>query len=442
MYEIKGKYSTARVMTDELSIDYNVYKQILGFVNNHVFVNDPIIMPDYHYGNGCCVGFTMTMPDKIIPNIVGVDIHCNMMYVDFGKLLNFDKDQWRAVDRQVRKYIPMAKNHHRKPMVDIENEFPWSIASLEKDIFTQKLNSCLGTEFKGPDYTSKWFFELCERIRCKPTVAVNSLGTLGGSNHFIEFGESQARNTTGCTVHSGSRNFGLKICNYWQNVAKSNLKKRHITDFQKVMEKIKAEYPKSEWDSRIKEAKHFPTPTGLEYLEGEDMYGYLHEMNFCGVYAYSNLSMMMTAILSILNLPWTLMLGKHTVHTIHNYISMEDFIIRKGAVRAAKGERFLVPFNMEDGILICEGKGNAEWNYSAPHGAGRLFGRKEIKNNKDVVVEDIRNRMHSKGIFASVLPKDEVKEAYKDPKFIETAIAPTATIIDRIKPVLPIKAYD
>jgi RNA-splicing ligase RtcB len=165
-------------------------------------------------------------------------------------------------------------------------------------------------------------------------------------------------------------------------------------------------------------------------------------MNFAQIYAQENISIMMSVILQTLNLPVTLMMSTDTVHTVHNYINFEDFIIRKGAVRSIKGQKLLIPFNMEDGILVCEGKSNEEWNCSAPHGAGRLFGRKDMKRRKDINVRDIRDRMNEKGICLSVVPKDEVKEAYKDPKFIERAIKPTATIIDRLRPVLPLKADD
>ncbi len=261
-------------------------------------------------------------------------------------------------------------------------------------------------------------------------------------NHFIEFGTSKNTGNTCCTVHSGSRNLGLKVANYWQRKAKENLKQRYQVGFQKTIKKIKEENPMSKWDALIKAAKLPPTPTGLEYLDGKDMYGYLHEMNFCQAYAYQNVLAMMSVILQMLNIPVTLMMSTDTVHTVHNYINFEDFIIRKGAVSSYKGQKMIIPFNMEDGILICEGKGNEEWNFSAPHGAGRLFGRKDMKQREDINTRDIRDRMNKKGIFLSVVPKDEVKEAYKDPKFIEKSIEPTATIIDRIKPVLTLKADD
>jgi tRNA-splicing ligase RtcB len=366
-----------------------------------------------------------------------------MLYVNFQKFLDYDRATWQSIDRQIRKRIPMGMKHHPESIYEyFEYDFPWSIATLEMQIFTMKLNKLFDTNYKGPEYNAKWFFELCERVRCKPIAAVNSIGTLGGGNHFIEFSTSEKTGNTGVTIHSGSRNLGLKIANYWQGVAKDNLKKRYQIEFQNTIKEIKANNPFERWDVLIKAAKLPPTPTGLECLEGDDWYGYLHEMNFAQIYAHINVTAMAEIIVPLLNLDKTLILHKDTVHTVHNYINFEDFIIRKGAVRSIKDERMLIPFNMEDGILICEGKSNEEWNWSAPHGAGRLFGRGDMKRREDISVKDIRARMNKKGNYASVIPKDEVKEAYKDPAFIEKAIGPTATIVDRLRPVLTLKAED
>jgi len=261
-------------------------------------------------------------------------------------------------------------------------------------------------------------------------------------NLFIEFSNSENTGNTGVTVHSGSRGFGLKVANYWQKIAKENLKNRYQVDFQNTIKEIKANNPQDKWDDLIKATKLPPTPIGLEYLDGEDMYGYLHDMLFCQIYAHKNVLDMISTILYVMDLPLTLMLSTNIVHTVHNYIDFEDFIIRKGAVRSLTGKKMLIPFNMEDGILVCEGKSNEEWNWSAPHGSGRLYGRKIMKQRRDINVRDIRDRMNEKGIYLSIVPKDEVKEAYKDPSFIEEAIAPTVTIVDRLKPVLTLKADD
>jgi len=366
-----------------------------------------------------------------------------MFYVNFQKFLDYDKAAWSAIDRQIRRKIPMGKKHHLNSVYrNFEHDFPWALATLQMKLFTLKLNEKFGTKYKGDEYNARWFFDLCDKINCKPIVAVNSIGSLGGGNHFIEFSTSKNNGNTGVTVHAGSRNFGLKVANYWQKKAKENLKKRYEVDFQNTIKEIKAENNSKHWDKLIKAAKLPPTSTGLEYLRGDDWYGYLHDMAFAQIYAHENVLNMMEIILTTLNLDKMLMLSSDVVHTVHNYIDPEDLIIRKGAVQSIKGQKMLIPFNMEDGILICEGKSNENWYESAPHGAGRLFGRGEMKRREDINMDDIRKRMADKGINLSIVPKDEVKEAYKDPAFIEKAIEPTATIIDRLIPVLPLKAKD
>lgn len=445
MIPIKGKYSTAYIMVDdpEHVVDSDEYKQILSFVNCPVFTNDSRIMPDYHYGKGCVIGFTMPLTDQIIPNIVGVDIGCNMRYVSFQKYLDFDKDQWLAVARQIRRHIPMAQKHRKEVWYkNFETGFPWSLANMQQLVFTSSLNKHFGTNYKGPDYTPKWFFDLCKRVNCKPVVGVNSIGSLGGGNHFIEFSISERTKHTGVTVHSGSRNLGLKIANYWQRKAVANLKERHRTKHEAAIKHIKENLPTSQWDAAIRAAKEPAIVNGLEYLDGEDWFGYLHEMNFAQIYASENTAVMAMVILDVLNLDPQLAMSEYNVHTVHNCISFDDLIIRKGAVSSRVGQKMLIPFNMEDGILVCEGKSNEDWYFSAPHGAGRLHGRKAMKKNKAINTRDIRDRMNSKGIYVDVLPKDEVKEAYKDPAFIEKAISPTATIADRLKSVLTLKADD
>jgi len=440
VYTIKGKYSSAHVMTDEDTIDEMEYKQILNFVNCHVFTNDSIIMPDYHYGKGAVIGFTMKLTDKIIPNIVGVDIGCNMLLVYLNKLFDIDESAWLSLGRKIRKTIPMAREYNKEAKLDFDRQFPWIIfsSSMRQDMVN--FNKHLGIERQYADYNSKWFYELCERVNCKPVTAVNSIGSLGGGNHFIEFGESSKKNKTVVTVHAGSRNLGLKVANYWQKVAKEQLVKRYRVDFENTIKEIKDNNPPEKWNTLIKAAKNPPTPTGLEYLEGDNMLSYLYEMYFCQSYAYENVLVMMSSILEVLNQPVALL--KEAIHTVHNYVNFEDLIIRKGAVSSYNGQKMIIPFNMEDGLLVCEGKSNPEWNFSAPHGAGRLFGRKEIKRSGKIDMDVIKERMKSKGSHISIVPMDEVKEAYKDPKFIEDSIAPTAEIVDRVRPILTLKADD
>jgi len=198
------------------------------------------------------------------------------------------------------------------------------------------------------------------------------------------------------TVHSGSRQFGLKICNYWQKKAGKGQ---------------------------------------LAYLTGQDAFGYLSDMVVAQMYAELNRLHMVRRILNILDMKHEDV--KMEIKTNHNFIDFDDFVIRKGAIRSYISEQMIIPFNMEDGILICEGRSNPEWNFSAPHGAGRVGSRSWAKKNLNL--EEAQHRMEKSKIFCSKLPKDELKGAYKDPEIIEKAITPTAMIIDRLKPVIAMK---
>lgn len=215
-------------------------------------------------------------------------------------------------------------------------------------------------------------------------------------NHFIELGQSVYTKRHTFTIHSGSRQFGFKICKYWQKKAGKG---------------------------------------DLAYLTGDDMFGYLSDTIFAQCYAEINRQHMANHLLEALGLNWYGV--KEVIKSNHNFIDFDDFIIRKGAIRSYIGEKMVIPFNMQDGILLCEGKSNPEWNFSAPHGAGRLGSRRWAKENLDL--DEARENMEQNDIYCSKLPLDEVKSAYKDPKLIEDAIAPTADIIDRFKPVLAMK---
>ena len=256
-------------------------------------------------------------------------------------------------------------------------------------------------------------------------------------NHFIEFGVSEETGNLCATIHCGSRQFGLKICDYWQNAPARRKLVEKKAKFDRGLKEIKAALKGKAISRAIKKLRSDlgmanKMDKSLDYLQGEDMYGYLADMMFCQIYAYENRRIIAQEVIKILDIGEPLRL-----ETVHNCINFEDFVIRKGAVSAHKGEIFILPFNMEDGILLCKGKGNEEWNNSAPHGAGRIGSRAQAK--KDFSSEVAKKRMEAKDIYTSTIPVDEVKEAYKDPKIIEKAIEPTAEIIDRIIPIMNMK---
>ena len=318
----------------------------------------------------------------------GVFVHnCGMLSMNLGKISLPSVDE---LDKQIRQLIPFGSDI-RDESFKFDDSFFYPLNALIimfSKAYRNKFNEAYLTE----EVTITDIEKMTQDMNMDYARFLKSVGTLGGGNHFIEFSHD-LNDDIWFTVHSGSRQFGSKICNFWQKKG-----------------------GKGE----------------LAYLEGSDMYYYLVDMIIAQHYAQYNRYEMADKILQLLGTKPT-----DTIECVHNYVNFTDFIMRKGAVSSYKGQRIIVPFNMEDGILICEGLGNEEWNNSAPHGSGRIGPRKLAKEiiNK----EEASDRMKSKGIYASVIPVDETKEAYKDPKIIEDAIAPTAKIINRLIPILACK---
>ena len=275
----------------------------------------------------------------------------------------------------------------------------------------------------------------------KPNRAELSIGTLGSGNHFVEASKSDSCEDFWITIHSGSRNFGKMICEYHQEKAKNILDKKRNEGLRDKIEEITSNTSdKTKIPFLINEAKKelgldfdFDVK-GMEFLEGNDAFEYLIDMVVAQKYAQFNRKMMLNIICGILNVTKP----KEIIESTHNYIDFRDFIIRKGAIRSYIGEKMIIPFNMRDGILVCEGKSNSEWNNSAPHGAGRIMSRTKAKESIDIDL--FKKQME--GIYSTSVCKgtlDEAPDAYKDSKMIELAIEPTATIIDKLKPLLNIK---
>jgi len=434
MLELVGKYTRAKVMIDD--IEPEAYAQIIQMINHPAFTNPVAVMPDTHYGKGSVIGFTMPMTDKVIPNVVGVDINCGMLMLFFSiEKLNVSRTK---LDHLIRETVPFGSEVRERPAYDMEKVFPWNKASDLNVKFCNAFNRKFGTKMQPTFYNYKWFEKKCNEIGMDVKRAVNSIGSVGGGNHFIEIGNSKKTGSICATIHCGSRQFGLKVCKYWQNAPTRRKQEEKQVKFDKGLKEIKATLKGTAISKAIKRLRadlgmNNKMAKGLDYLEGEDMQGYLTDMIFCQMYAQENRRIIAAEIVKAFDTDC----HPTSIETIHNYINFEDFIIRKGAVSAYKGEIFILPFNMEDGILLCEGKGNPEWNYSAPHGAGRLMSRNKAK--KDCSAEVVRKRMQAKDIYTTSVPVDEVKEAYKDPEVIEEAISPTATVVDRVIPIMNMK---
>lgn len=398
MLELKGKYNTAKVYTD--IIEETAIAQIILLCNQEFTQNSKIrLMPDVHTGAGCTVGTTMTITDKIVPNLVGVDIGCGMETI-----------------RIKEKHIELEK--------------------LDKLIYNS-----IPSGFAKRKTTHKYFDKVnLECLYCFDNInyknAEKSLGTLGGGNHFIEADKDDDGNIY-IVVHSGSRHLGLEVAKYYQEEGYKILNKSSKKDELELINKLKSQGRQKEIQKAIKALKNTKQtniPKQLAYVEKEMFDKYIHDMKIIQEYAMLNRQAMIDEIVNGMKLHI-----EEQFTTIHNYIDTDTMILRKGAVSAKKGEKILIPINMRDGSLICIGKGNEDWNYSAPHGAGRLMSRSQAKQS--FTVSEFKKQM--KDIYTTSVSSrtlDECPMAYKDMKDIINNITDTAEIVKIIKPIYNFKA--
>lgn len=406
MLEVKGNYNTAKVYTDV--VDEKSLQQIQTLCNQEFTEGAKIrLMPDVHAGAGCTIGTTMTIKDKIVPNLVGVDIGCGMetlmIHKDSETARNFDPAK---LDKCIRKNIPCGFDIRKFPHKYVE-EVEWD-------------------NIKGT-YNKK--------------RAQLSLGTLGGGNHFIEADRDEEGNLY-IVVHSGSRHAGLEIADYYQEMAWKQLNGQTKDDIDKMIAELKAAGRESEIEETRQEMNaqiKTQIPKDLAYVSGNLFDDYINDMRIMQHFAMLNRKAMIDTISIGLRLNKDEIVDQFT--TIHNYIDTENMILRKGAVSAQKGEKLLIPINMRDGSLICIGKGNEDWNCSAPHGAGRIMSRKQAKNV--LSMEEFKSEMA--GIYSTTVSKetlDEAPMAYKTMDDIVKNIGPTAEIVNIIKPIYNFKAAD
>ncbi|MBE6791187.1 MAG: RtcB family protein [Ruminococcaceae bacterium] len=402
MIEVIGKYNTAFCYTD--FVEPEAWTQILAVCNEKAFSDSKIrIMPDVHAGKGCTIGTTMTITERVVPNMVGVDIGCGMYTVFLGKR-EIDLGEF---DRAAH-LIPSGRD-------------VWEGRQEHFDL----------TELR------------CFRSLKDTRRLERSLGTLGGGNHFIEIDEDSEGNKY-LVIHSGSRNLGTQVARVYQDIAVSlsEGKEEYFVKRKKLIEEYKEKGIKSQLQKALKELqdnfeKKTPSiPRELSFLYGSFMEDYLHDIEICQRFAKRNREKMAEILLEKTGLE-----AKDSFQTIHNYIDTEEMILRKGSVSAKKGETLLIPINMRDGSLICKGLGNPDWNYSAPHGAGRLMSRSAAKEM--LTMEEYKKQMS--GIFTSCVNEatlDESPMAYKDMNEIIKNIEPTAEIIKRIRPIYNFKAAE
>ena len=400
MITIQGLYNTAVCYTPAL--EDLAAKQIKAVCDQAEFAGCKIrVMPDVHAGKGCTIGTTMTIRDKIVPGMVGVDIGCGMETVELAE----SEIDFAKLDALIRKEIPYGR------------EVRDTLHALNTEI----------------DLT---------QLRCADQVNLNramrSIGTLGGGNHFIEVDRSEDGRLF-LIVHSGSRHLGTEVAEYYQNEGRSALWGGANYQIQEVIAQLKAEGRFKEIQktiSALRTEHELSIPKDLAYVEGKLFEDYIHDMKITQQFAMLNRKAMVDVIMTGMGFT-----AVEAFTTIHNYIDTDAMILRKGSVSAMAGEKLLIPINMRDGSLICVGKGNQEWNCSAPHGAGRLMSRRAAFNA--LSMEEFKREME--GIYTTcVLPDtlDESPMAYKSMDEIIDQIGPTAEIVERIRPVYNFKAAD
>jgi len=434
-----GKYTTAKVMID--NVEESCISQITSFINHPAFTNPISIMPDTHWGKGAVIGFTMPMTQKIIPNVIGVDIGCGMLSQDLGEKLSMSYDE---LDKIIRDKIPFGSNMHDKAVIHLKKDFPWNEVRKTAKDFTNAFNVKFNTSYSPEIYEGeeKWFQNKCKQINANERRIINSIGTLGGGNHFIEIGKDDIKNHFWLTIHTGSRNFGKCVCEYWQYYATKIVRKGKDFSIKTEIENIRKTYTGKDIESEIRKLRNDAGTDNvknvMDYLEDEDAMHYLADMIFAQKYAEVNRKYIADIICDVLDSSIKSRSDLKRISCVHNFIDFRDFIVRKGAIRSYTGEEMIIPFNMHDGLLFCKGKSNSEWNYSAPHGAGRVYSRAKAKQIIDVEkFKDSMKDIYSTSVGFNTL--DEAPEAYKNSKMIEEAIEPTAEIIMRVKPVMNMK---
>ena len=480
MIERTGEYTTAKVLADDEDlIESNVFDQLDALVDHPAFSEPIRMMPDAHVGSGAPVGFTMELGERIVPNIVGVDVGCGLVAFELGDDLPLEDSER---ERAVRDVVPMGRSvHDYEDATHLVDEFPFERANavFERfdDAYADRFGERIDPGFDFDGYDEVYFKRLCQRVLADQRQGmghiIQSAGTLGGGNHFIEFARSRETGSYWLVVHSGSRYLGKSVAEFWQGRAseyrsadrirdaiddedyeflkfdpdavsdrelhtwvtggmgESHLRKRAIRDafegseIERTFDRLSR--PKADVEARDDD---------LDYLEGREAHGYYVDMLFAQQYARWNRTLIGEAICAALGVE-----PVDAFQSIHNYIDFRDLTVRKGATPARDGQRIIVPLNMAEGSILAAGKGNDEYNRSAPHGAGRRLSRSEAFDTVSLdAFETAMDGVYSESVVDSV--RDEAPMAYKPADAIAEAIAPTASITDRLDPVHNIKSTD
>lgn len=469
-FTVEGEYNTATVHAERDLIEDECIGQIQEMVNHEALYGDSdiAIMPDAHFGAGAVIGFTMPVKDRVVPNVVGVDCGCGMYAINMGKISvdTMEEQKLYEIDNAIRNRIPTGFDVHDRNDYHMIEDFPYTLCEQKWDSFAENTEFDLdqGEIPKFPRDT--YFDDLCKRVEYDKTRAINSMGTLGGGNHFIELGYDSSNNVW-CIIHSGSRGIGAEIAQHWQDEATEKTFERNalveipgreakyfeglsVGDTQTVApselsidrEAILEDYEGEAIEGKFGQLKSYMNAgkedgSPLDYLEGDEAIGYIKDMIFAQTYASESRKEMASAVVdSVEHVSKDSVEVVDSIESVHNYIDFDDATIRKGACRAHEVERLVVPLNMSFGTLLCRGKGKDSWNNSSAHGAGRAMSRTAAENQFDT--DDFEEQIGD--VYMSKKPMDEIPGAYKDPKQIERALGDSVEVLDRVEPFLSVKA--
>ncbi len=480
--ELDGEHTTARVMVeDESLVGEGLLEQVQEFVDHPAFTEPVVVQPDGHWGMGAPVGFTMPLPDRVVPNVVGVDVGCGMTVTRLGDSLPLAHAER---ERRVREAVPMGRSvHDYDDAVHLVDEFPFARANERFERFDRSFRERFGESidptFEFDGYDGNYFETLCERVLADQRQGmghvIRSAGTLGGGNHFVEFARARESGDYYLVVHSGSRYLGKAVAEFWQARATQlrnadRVRERIDPDDARFLkfdpdavsdeelfrwvtggmgeshirkERLREELEGKAIERTFARLGDLQPPSGdegrntaLDPLVGREAHGYYVDMLFAQQYARWNRELMSAAVCDALGVA-----PEETWHSVHNYIDFRDLTIRKGATPAREGERLLVPFNMAEGAVIARGKGNDDWLSTAPHGAGRRMGRRDAHDRLSMAdFEAAMDGVYSESVVEDVL--DEAPAAYKPADAIERALEPTAEVVERLEPVHNLKATD
>lgn len=431
MIKLEGKYTSAILYAD--TIEEGVYSQVYDIINSPAFKGQKVVcMPDVHVGASGPCGLVATIGDYVCPEHIGVDIGCSVSMMILDKKL--PQEKYAEFENEIKQKIPFGFNINDRTIIT-----PPCLYSFLNDGF-DKYRAYWPEMLNGlpTRVDEKWVSDKLKVLGMDEATFYRSLGSVGGGNHFIEYDEDE--NKGAVTLHFGSRNFGVKVCKYWMSKTSNPLTKE---DKKRIVNEAKKDYEKSHsnmagFQNFLSKAFDRANEGHLNgYLNGDNMAGYLQDMCFAQLYASYNHRIVQYIIEGILK-KYGIGVEK-IIKTTHNFIDLRDHTLRKSAIRSYAGEEIIVPFNMRDGVAICEGKSNPLWLNSCAHGAGRLMSRTAAK--RDINLEDFKASM--KGIYSTTVCEGTVDEspmAYKNTEEIINLISDTCNVKHFMKPKINIKA--